>query len=638
MSTHFDPTQFASNQPQALGRGHRPDAENEAMSAFRAQLQKQTKSNDRRQATRLKNQQLRAAQPEAAVASAPQPSSATNPLGVAPVTPSSTRPALQNLPAQLTGVAPTASLMPVFPRGAALAAATPTSTPAASSPLSTFPVRGSSVASTPMQPEPPRRTMEAPQYPELQSTVLQPAASAALNPINARLASMTQEQIENLDSMLRLMEQGSERSVPPFNSSFESLISFSSQVRNAGDSASLSSPFSTNTGFPDSDDSPSWPGERPRTPEPDQEPLHPLPEDPEPRSDVEDNSHQHAQSSLAVRMQDVPVHQKRPRGRRNGATTTAVTDSEDDERPPQRPRRATKPRKRSGRNQPSRSIKDISLARQPIVKAAYAFVQREVVCASGFPVDSPSGKPGASDDEYGNMVLFSWDDGHKVLDVPYVGNPATPERNLIRSRVPTTRLAFKRVAELLVPIHYSLVNLQTLPNLTPELKAKTIEENRDIIAKIEHTFYYQDPYNQALPDSMYRHPIIQAAFNLACFGKKADCRAYYFDDVDAVPVETIALIVTAIKCALDQWKTGQQVDVKFDNDTYAAYYKKALAHLDGWVEYTSTQSIDVAGIMLKDMLRAARESSGIVKEKEREEDVFVGFSTSSYAANQPSTS
>ncbi|KAF7368199.1 hypothetical protein MVEN_00139500 [Mycena venus] len=229
---------------------------------------------------------------------------------------------------------------------------------------------------------------------------------------------------------------------------------------------------------------------------------------------------------LIVQMQNVPVHQQRTRRRRKAATTAPIavdsSESENDERPARRRRTTTKRKKRTGRHQPSRSIKDIPLDRQSIVKAAYPLIQRDVVCKSGFPVDSPSGMPGASDDEYGNMVLDSWDDSHDVLDVPHVGNPATPERNLICSRVPAARLAFRRVAELLVPSHYGLVNPQTLPNLTPELKAKTIEANRAIIAKIDHTFYYLDPYNATVPDTMYRHAILQAAFVVGLDGRRVE--------------------------------------------------------------------------------------------------------------------
>jgi hypothetical protein len=54
-----------------------------------------------------------------------------------------------------------------------------------------------------------------------------------------------------------------------------------------------------------------------------------------------------------------------------------------------------------------------------------------------------------------------------------------------------------------------------------------------------------------IPDTMYRHGVLQAVFNLACFGKKGNRRGHYFTDMDAIPVETLALVVTAV-CSLSR--------------------------------------------------------------------------------------
>ncbi|KAJ7043490.1 hypothetical protein C8F04DRAFT_720356 [Mycena alexandri] len=107
---------------------------------------------------------------------------------------------------------------------------------------------------------------------------------------------------------------------------------------------------------------------------------------------------------------------------------------------------------------------------------------------------------------------------------------------------------------------------------------------------------------------MYRHFILQAVFNLVCFGKNVNRRAHYFTGMDGIPVETLALSVAAVKCAIDAWKTGRHVDAAFETDPYAAYYGAVLAHLRGWVQYAGQNSgmIDVAGPLMKKMLSAAR--------------------------------
>ncbi|KAJ6606840.1 hypothetical protein B0H10DRAFT_1956746 [Mycena sp. CBHHK59/15] len=618
------PKQLCLKPATAAWGGLQPDAENvEALAIYRAMLLKSAETSAKHQATLACKKNLQNAATGTAVASPALPPSTIIPQAVTPrprqpTTPSSARLALQSLPAQPIGIAPTSSL------------------------LSSFPVHGGSVASSPAQTGPRHRTMALPQYPDLQAGAPHQALTVA-SPFSSRLASMTAEDLDKLDSMLQLMQQGmasiSSSGGPHYSPlDLNLLTSFPPQLRDHGGDAQDDDFLSFgNTSFGDSDILPrpsSWNGEHPATPEPSsgEDPI-PSHEDAKSRSDVDDrdNPHRSAQSSLVVQMQDVPVHQQRRRQRKAATTAAPAADScesETDEHPAQRRHTTTKQKKKkcTGRHQPSQSIKDIAQDRQSIVKAAYPLIQREVVCTSGFPVDSPSGMQGASDDEYSNMVLDSWDDSHEVLGVSHVGNPATPEKNLVRvciyllarTRCPT---GLQESGGITGAWSLRLINPQTLPNLTPELKAKTIEANRTIIAKIEHTFYYLDPYNATIPDTI--------RLQSRLFWQELPSAGHYFHKMDAAPVETIALIITA---------TGQQEDVRFDSEAYAAYYNRVLVHLRGWVAYTATQSIDVAGTILKEMLRAARESSSPVEEDKPEEDVFLGFSAGAYAINQPSAS
>ncbi|KAJ7683449.1 hypothetical protein B0H17DRAFT_1205146 [Mycena rosella] len=329
-----------------------------------------------------------------------------------------------------------------------------------------------------------------------------------------------------------------------------------------------------------------------------------------------------------VNMQDVEVHKKHRRQRRVQQPPTAdAVDSEDDQPPRQRRRSAGSkgPRKkRTSHKQASRSIQDVDVSRQPIVKGSYPLLQKAIVLSNAWPVDSPTGGlQGCEDDDFGNMVLDAWDDAKEQLKGEDSGDPTPHETNLIRSRAPGVRAAFKKAAEVLVRANYGLVDLQTLVNPTPELIAKTIENNRD-------------PFNTGIPDTMYRNTILQNVFNLACFGVKANWRGHYFEGLDTIPVETLGLIVAAVKCGLDAWKTGRPLDVAFDFDPYAGVYKNASAHLSGWVAFSKTQPIDVAQPLLKEMLRAARETAAtathvLVSAPETCET----FSFAVFEANQP---
>ncbi|KAJ7453526.1 hypothetical protein FB451DRAFT_1185332 [Mycena latifolia] len=639
------PSNFAQNQPQPLGRGVRPNAENEAYTNHRATLQKNAEIGARRQA-RTRNQQARLAAdaapatPAAAVTQAQSTPSAQE-QHRQPATPSMPRPALQPIPFQQPGLVH-------------------------ASPLSTFPVRSYST-STPshgpsqrvqedsrpvyadFQAGPPRRSAMPTEYADLQKGLPQTSfASTTADAFSTKMASMSPGELQNLMTML---DQAG-YTLPPLDNNFPSTLR-----DHRGDSDDYNfgaSSLGDHNGRSSSPEPSGWNGDRPVTPEQDAA---------RPGADDEDNLHRNAQSSLtsgsdargrgpseasptpsgmycrSLHLLQATIYLFQPAV---AATADPSSDSEAEQRPTQRRRgnndqsKSKKRKKRPGRQQPSRSIREIPLEHQPIVKATYPVIQREIVCTSGWAKDSPSGKPGASDDELGNMILDSWDEAHEALDLPYVGPPTTPEKNLIRSRVPAVRTAFRKVASQLVPGQFGLVDPQNLPNSTPELIAATVEANRAIIAKIEHTFYYSNPMDPTIPDTMYRHGVLQAVFNLTCFGKKGNRRGHYFTDMDAIPVETLALVVTAITCVLDEWKTGRQVDHKFEADPYAAYYDRALAHLRGWVTYNADKAIDVAKPLLKNMLRVARETSGTVQVVQPAENEFLGFSATAYATNQPS--
>ncbi|KAJ7127997.1 hypothetical protein C8R44DRAFT_851204 [Mycena epipterygia] len=358
-------------------------------------------------------------------------------------------------------------------------------------------------------------------------------------------------------------------------------------------------------------------------------------------SDDNSGGHHNAQSSLQVQMHDVEVH--RQNLRRPRPVSPASSDAEqDEEQRPTRRRKAistaptTKP-KRKKRAQTSRSITAVDAHRQPMVKAAYPRMQERIVTISAFPVDSPSGMPGADDDEFGNMVLDSWDDAHEDLSgIPYLGPPTTPEKNLVRARAPTTRLAFKDAAKLLVMNAYGLIDIQSLTSPDAGKILETIEANRDIYEKTENTYYYLNPLDATIPDSMYRHPIIQNIFNVACFGAHGNRRAHYFAHMAEIPLVTLALIIAAVKCALDEWKTGRRVDKSFDFDPYATIYNDALTHLQGWVAWSAKQPVNLVSRLLTEMLRIARETSTTAPVTNTVAEPSRTFSVGAYAANQPS--
>ncbi|KAJ7237029.1 hypothetical protein B0H12DRAFT_1075687 [Mycena haematopus] len=607
----FDPGQFSSNQPAALGRNHRPDASNAAYLAHRAGIEKSNVSATKRQATRRKN--LEAAQqadadPMRAVvsssASQPDPQQQAGALGTSQQL---RHPSMQPLmqppgprPNPLEGTA-----MPMAPM-------LPISQSAGSQTLSTAPMYQNPSSFLPQQVVPQRSFIFS--------------GDSGQNPVTPARAPLEPIQINHQHLRPDLSNVSRQMSLTDFTNNFTRL-SREEQAQAFRQLLSTQSSSGKET-VPRPTGSSGWRKILTTT----------CPHMVSLRFVVNQGL---ITKSLQMQIHDVEVHRKRRRMPKQSAAPTPVVElSDSDGEQPTRKRRkknVTKSKKRAGRKQPSRSITEVPADRQPFVKASYRHIQKMIVIKSGWPIDSPSGLPGSADDEYGTMVLDAWDDAHSELGITeggYIGDPTDREVKLIRARVGTVRGAFKTAAQKLVAGNYGLINPQTLTDATPEKIAETIAANRAIVEKIETTFYYLNPLDDTIPDSMYRNVILQNTLNIACFGTNANRRGYYFTGMDKIPLETLALVVAAVRCAIDEWKTGRPVEVKFEFEPYAGTYKTALKHLRGWIAFAATQTIDVATPALAALLRVARGTSATAEPVEAAQELS-SFSAASYAKNQP---
>ncbi|KAJ7439719.1 hypothetical protein B0H11DRAFT_2354759, partial [Mycena galericulata] len=626
-NTAFAASDFAQNQPQQVGRTHRVSAQTEAYTRHRAQLEKNAQSGAQRTETRRRNQ---AARPD--VASLPpttpsHPNLPTTPTVATIVQPQSATPATAVQP-QST---PRSHLQQHAP-GMSRPVLHPIQQLGQSTPSPVLPVRGFTTSTPLLLPLQRLQNDFQPRYADFQGR----ARPTVTEPGRGLVSAMDPAVLDNMLSML----EASGYTIPPMERTPELTLD-PALLRHDNDGSRLDSSGYDGTRDDDGRDAligrDAWNSSDYQGPSQDD----PGPEQDEgPQSD--DGGHHNAQSLLEVRMHDVPVHQRRPRRPREAVPSADTSDlDEEEQRPKQRRRREssttgpTKEKKRAGRTQPSRSISAVPAARQPIVKAAYTRIQERIIVDSAFPVDSPSGRPGEDDDEFGNMVIYSFEDANDGLELPDAGRPTSAEKNLIRARAPTARLSFKDAAKVLAPAAYGFVDLQTLSDPTSDKIADAIQANRDIYEKIEQTWFYMNPFDANVPDSMYRHPILQGTFNIACFGEHSRRRGHYFSDMEGIPLVTLALIVAAVKCAIDEWKTGRRVDKSFDYDPYAQTYNDALKHLTGWVSFSATQPVNVISPLLKEMLRVARDTATSAPAIEATVEPSSIFSFAAYAANQP---
>ncbi|KAJ6621557.1 hypothetical protein B0H10DRAFT_2215199 [Mycena sp. CBHHK59/15] len=326
----------------------------------------------------------------------------------------------------------------------------------------------------------------------------------------------------------------------------------------------------------------------------------PPPEDP----NDEENPHDNAKSSLEESyFVNYPHLKKRKRVVPQQAPNRGVSDSDQEQDVPARQRQG--------------KTTDAPEDHQAIVRAAYGFIQKEVIIGTPWPTGSPTGDPELNNDDFECMIDNVWIDGCASLglDADDLADMTMQERNLVRSRISQVRGSFSKITELLVPANFSFTDVQSLADPTDETIEKTREENRHIVDDIKDTYYYKDPFhkvNDMLPDTMFCNAIFQKMLNMICFGKGANCRSHYFTSLDKLPLVTLALLMAAVVNTIDGWKPGQPEKT----------------------EFSAMQDEDLLATIQKELLRKARETSKtpIV---EKEQRTHAKFSVSAFAVNQP---
>ncbi|KAJ7887073.1 hypothetical protein B0H14DRAFT_3430918 [Mycena olivaceomarginata] len=343
-------------------------------------------------------------------------------------------------------------------------------------------------------------------------------------------------------------------------------------------------------------------------------------------------------SSLQFTVRTVqPDYQKK---RKQHTDTIDLDDTSDDEE-------SAGPKKRK---QKSRSIASIAADHAEICELAFDHLRKELTHRTPFPVaagrrratvpraapavpvpnPAVSGAAGthrsavAQTDEFTELVLSAFTEAAFDSEM---GNtrPTAEDMRLIRSRVPTFRGGLKVVARRLVPDAYGFIAIETLENPTPALISATLEKNRARVEKITKTYIYTDPDN-ITPESMFLHGIFQRVYTGYWFGTNENDRAVYFKDKTRIELVTLAFIIVAVLCAIQEWSTGRWKNRKFSHSAYFMTYKATLNGLKRWLKHSEDQVQDNraasnATIDLQErMLRVARAASFNPEEELPEED------------------
>ncbi|KAG2106232.1 uncharacterized protein F5147DRAFT_701544, partial [Suillus discolor] len=100
---------------------------------------------------------------------------------------------------------------------------------------------------------------------------------------------------------------------------------------------------------------------------------------------------------------------------------------------------------------------------------------------------------------------------------------------------------------------------------------EVIRSNRDLAErlKIGSIFVFKDPSSKS---GIY---------------KTDDEGVIYHKYFDPIPIKTIALVLTAIECCVDEWSQGIKEDIKFTSAGYGAVYNHHLSSLQHFDECTA---------------------------------------------------
>ncbi|GLB43996.1 hypothetical protein LshimejAT787_1501800 [Lyophyllum shimeji] len=170
---------------------------------------------------------------------------------------------------------------------------------------------------------------------------------------------------------------------------------------------------------------------------------------------------------------------------------------------------------------------------------------------------------------------------------------------LITARGAQNRGQLKTIAR---PIVQSLFGLNTEIN-----ERETRAWVEDLLDR--GAFLYKDPKART---GLFLPPVLQIIMNKTWWKNKNDegvVRPEFSDGGRGVPLVTIALVFTVVENCLDEWVTGQHIDVPF---SVAAYQSKFEVHLKALLDFEeSTRDANIVLRLRKHLLANARKHAKV---------------------------
>ncbi|KAG1824017.1 hypothetical protein EV424DRAFT_1346255 [Suillus variegatus] len=130
-----------------------------------------------------------------------------------------------------------------------------------------------------------------------------------------------------------------------------------------------------------------------------------------------------------------------------------------------------------------------------------------------------------------------------------------------------------------------------------------IRQNRDLAESLKDgsVFAFKDWESKK---GIYKTELLQLGINIMWFANRHDEGVIHHKYFNPMPIEVIALVLTTIKCCIDEWLQGLKEDIKFTSATYGTVYHGHFCSLQHFDERTAPYKLlDKIRVNLHDVAR-----------------------------------
>ncbi|KAI0287420.1 hypothetical protein BC826DRAFT_917178, partial [Russula brevipes] len=117
------------------------------------------------------------------------------------------------------------------------------------------------------------------------------------------------------------------------------------------------------------------------------------------------------------------------------------------------------------------------------------------------------------------------------------------------------------------------------------------EYNLKRVATLKEDLNFTYKGNVLERKGLYQNPILQKAINVIWFANRIDEGVLYSKFFRPIPLPTIALVLTAIECGINEWRTGSREDIDFKLSDYKNTYEDHVVMLNIFKD--ETQNIGI---------------------------------------------